>query len=498
MEWKKNILSHIIWFAYVLLACAALLGQVAHLDGIEVEAAIGALAAAGASAVLFHLLAREKRNVEESGVNINVLVEATLVVLLLIVGLVLRIQRLPDAGEQVMYFEAAKVTEGQTIPQIVHGATYVYLMLLRGFFLLFGNKMSAGIWLQIVIQLFAILLLFIGIRKLAGTLAALFVLFFFTCSEFAVQDALLLSPRILFLFLFALGLAALSACKTKRIYPFLYLPCGVLVGAIVCLDAGGILLMLFGAAAVFSEWDQKPSGLRRAGALLLFLTGSLAGFWGFLYTGAVLGQSSFVEIVRAWLRLYQPGAFHIFLSIGDGISPWEILLVMLSLIGIISYWWDRHHERMSMWVVAASVAAVAECYGLLTEEMPASIYLLLSFSVLAGVSVQQCFRKESESVMPYAVMDREKNDSDIQKMQLAGESREPGEEEKPKPETWEPEDVKEPEQGTKEVEKLRLIENPLPLPKPHKKKVLDFDKIPAAGEEDFDLEVEENDDYDIK
>lgn len=479
MKWKKNILSHIIWFAYVLLVCAALLGQIeafrVFLDGIEVPAAIGVLAVTGTVAVLFHLFAKEEDGAEEGGVNIRMLAEAALVVLLLAVGLILRLQLLTDAGEQAMYFETAKVAEGQTIPQTVHGATYIYLMLLRGFFLFFGNKMSAGIWLQIVLQLLAALLLFIGVRKLAGPLAALSVLFFTACSDLAVRDVALLSPRILFLFLFALGLAVLSACKSKKLYPLLYLPCGILVGVVMCLDAGGILLVVFGVAAVFSEWDQEPEWKRRAGAVILFLTGCLTGFSGLLYADAIFSQSPFEEIVKAWLKLYQPGTFRMFLSIGDGISPWEILLVMLLLIGIFSYWWDRHHERMSMWVMAAGVAAAAECFGLLTEEIPASIYLFLSFSVLAGVSVQQCFRKEPEISMSVESMIDTMNDPDNEKMRPVECARDP-------------EETKQPQ----------LIENPLPLPKPHKKKVLDFDKSLAAGEEDYDLAVDENDDYDIK
>lgn len=491
MKWKKNILSHIIWFVYVLLVCAALLGQVETLgvllEGIEVQAAIGALAAAGTVALLFHLFARKDRIPKEGGANTCMLAEAALAVLFLILGLVLRIRLLPDAGEQAMYFESAKVAEGQTIPQIVHGATYVYLMLLRGFFLFFGNKMSAAVWLQIVIWFLAALLLFVGIRKLAGALPALLVLLYSTCSEFAVQDTVRLSPRIMFLFLLALGIAALSACKTKKLHPFLYLPCGMLVGVIVCLDAGGVLLVIIGVAAVFSEWDQKPGGMERAGAALLFLAGCLAGFWGLLCADAFFSQSPFIQIVYAWFMLYQPGAFHIFLSIGEGISPWGILLVMLSLTGIFSYWWDGHYERMSVWTLAAGVAAAAECFGLLTEELPASLYLFLSFSVMAGVGVQGCFRKEPEIAMSDENMNKPDNELE--------ETKQPGEEAKEPGETKQPErEVQEP----KEVEKIQLIENPLPLPRSHKRRALDFDRSPGAGEEDYDLVVDENDDYDIK
>ena len=43
----------------------------------------------------------------------------------------------------------------------------------------------------------------------------------------------------------------------------------------------------------------------------------------------------------------------------------------------------------------------------------------------------------------------------------------------------------------------RYIENPLPLPKPHQKKVLDYDYPLEPGKEDYDLQVEDGDDFDL-
>ncbi len=47
------------------------------------------------------------------------------------------------------------------------------------------------------------------------------------------------------------------------------------------------------------------------------------------------------------------------------------------------------------------------------------------------------------------------------------------------------------------VSKPQLIENPLPLPKPHQKKVLDYPVGDSDDGDDFDYEVDENDDFDI-
>ena len=49
-------------------------------------------------------------------------------------------------------------------------------------------------------------------------------------------------------------------------------------------------------------------------------------------------------------------------------------------------------------------------------------------------------------------------------------------------------------QGEKQIQ---YIENPLPLPKKHVKRVLDYPCRPAAEEDDFDYPVSEEDDFDI-
>ena len=47
----------------------------------------------------------------------------------------------------------------------------------------------------------------------------------------------------------------------------------------------------------------------------------------------------------------------------------------------------------------------------------------------------------------------------------------------------------------KEQPKVELLENPLPLPKKHEKKVMDFDV--AKQKDDFDFALSENDDFDV-
>lgn len=59
-------------------------------------------------------------------------------------------------------------------------------------------------------------------------------------------------------------------------------------------------------------------------------------------------------------------------------------------------------------------------------------------------------------------------------------------------------EIKEEIQEGREEEKIRLIENPLPLPKKHVKKTMDY-RIDVTEEQmKYDMEVREDDDFDLK
>ena len=59
-----------------------------------------------------------------------------------------------------------------------------------------------------------------------------------------------------------------------------------------------------------------------------------------------------------------------------------------------------------------------------------------------------------------------------------------------------PEEAEPLPEETVEMEKIRLIENPLPLPKKHVPKVLDY-KLDNDEEGDFDYPVADDDDFDL-
>ena len=157
-------------------------------------------------------------------------------------------------------------------------------------------------------------------------------------------------------------------------------------------------------------------------------------------------------------------------------------------------------------MTASCAAALAGYLGVFTEELPAAQYLYLFFAVLSGVSVGDCFwgriENEHRKIVPeIEILDisDETAEADITK-EPAEEAKVPVAE-NAQSDTKTTKDGKK-EDGGQETEEYkrqgrRYIENPLPLPKPHRKRVLDFARPVIPDRDDFDVKVDENDDFDI-
>lgn len=582
MSWKKNVFSNLMWAAYTLLTGVGLV----ELSGAAVQvfrgpsymgpvvALVLAVVAAGCVFVAHRLTSGREASRQKKGGR-QLLLEIAFVIFFLIVGLMFRMDGISGVRSGGAYYDAAMVAAGQNIPQMVHGAVYLYLQLLHLVFILVGNKLAAGLWLQIILHLAAGLLLYIGVRKLAGVLPAQTMLCFFMFAEPIVQSALSLSPEPLFLLLLAVGIVILAACRGKVKLPLLFLPAGLWAGIMGYLDIGGFFLLLLAVSVILADWEQKPSLKVRGAAFGLCLAGALAGFFGAFLVDSLLSGRPYARILDAWLRVYGHGAYGFSASnLADGLY-WEGPLLVLMCFGVFSYWRNREKQYISMWVLMACVVAVVRYNGMFTDELPFAMYIILCLAVLAGVGLRASFCK-NEGTSEAGQSDgerqtsggREMADEDLEEVDAAPvklpkylmepgsdqitipkylqeEAAEAAARKKPKPqvspvtpvsanpETPAAEEsaapAAEPEERSVEPvqESSRLgrdsvdsephktqdrllevevweepsapqyIENPLPLPKPHEKKVMEYNVGMAGFDDDYDIPVDENDDFDI-
>ena len=624
MSWEKSRFSNVMWFLYVLTTGWALLRMARMIaSSIPEESSYGgallALEIALVTGSVVFLIYRFRSRHLEAGrddLSFSLIGQSIVAALILGAGLVFRITRMSEAGELASYFEMAKVAEGQHVPQLAHGASHIYVQLLHAVLLFIGNKFVAGVWLQIILQCGAVLLLYFAVRKLVGALAATISLAYLMFSGYMIQEALNLSPRMLYLLLFALGLFVISLGSREELKPLWFLGKGILIGILGFLDAGGFLLLFFMGASIRADWKEEPDVKQKFAALGIGLAGTAAGFAVMILADALLSGVPASELFDVWKTVYYSERFQVPVHQGwDGFGLVSILLLVTLAIGVFSYWCDKDSERLSVWVLTFCGALIAGVFGVFTDAIPGDIYLYLITVALAGLGVDECFRKNdklvpatvipvmteevipsqagvsttprsdeiwepvsgtksddtsrsvpvppvdeksSESitdknitdkpaaetqsgfVKPAAIVEEDavenitaKSDRGLQSISdkaAVDRSNESGgwkpmiaapakpavvQEDEEEEEVWgspskPSKEAARPAVETVEANKVpdtpvpekkpetKFIDNPLPLPKPHQKRTMTFDKELAGGDDDYDLQVSPNDDFDIK
>ena len=126
------------------------------------------------------------------------------------------------------------------------------------------------------------------------------------------------------------------------------------------------------------------------------------------------------------------------------------------------------------------------CLGMTGEEMQGLSLLTLLVAAISGAGVQAILPDTTRNELLQTVVEAEVMSSPKKRRLKVQdlETEELPEEAEPLPEE------------TVEMEKIRLIENPLPLPKKHVPKILDY-KLNNDEEGDFDYPVADDDDFDL-
>lgn len=497
MSWKKNAISYISWFLYVLiteaivLICADELGRKAGLS--VYMSALFAFAYAVLVGVIVLLIRKNlkiRRPVGKSGKVAGLILEAVLCVVLFAVGLWLRISDMDAMTQSAAYFETAQVAYGQSIPPVVHGAVYLYLQVLHGLFRLVGNHFVAGIWLQITLQMIAFLVLYFVVKRCAGAVAALITLSFGMCAPMMVTGALTLSPEILYLLLLVLAAAVFLTGYGRKIYPLLFLLFGGLAAVMTYLDIAGILLFVFAVMICFSSGEETCTAGRKMAAFACTVAGYAGVFAGTILLDASLTGKLFGNVLRAWVELYQ---WKPLTDIAISFSLEEIILTGMLVIGVFSFWCSKRRETITGSTCCILVFLLLSMC--LTEEMNGGLYFVVMLVAMAGAFVGQVFCLKTEKRV-FVEEELTSAEEAMEQVSLTNVH------EVEKPETVVKQEAESPViQTPQEVQEtpkrpIQFIENPLPLPKKHEKRVLDYKLTLTEDADDFDVDVADDDDYD--
>lgn len=528
-------------------------------SGIPYMALILLALAFGTLALVYFLAKKiiDSVKVKKMAAGKAVLVEGILVAVLLLAGIALRILLIGGAGEEAAYYEVAKVTESGMQAQLVQGSIYYYLCLLNGLFRLVGNKWMAGIVLQIVLQMLGIGISYFAVRRLSGRGPALVVLVFLTIAPGSVRDGMTYSPKMLYFCMYALILLIIAGYmyRTTRsggrvLTWILAVLCGALVAFAGYTDIVGFTLAipLFGLPTLKRE---QRGTVRWVAQLFLFLIALAGSFCLLTWVDGAVSGSDFRRVLGAWGETYRlKGADYNFIFREAGYET--ILMLVLIALGIFTFMRRKNEEMFSPWVMMLMSVALMRVLGIVTPNMNGSYQMYFAMAGLAGVSLSELFVQgggvadvpemvvedldeepaepivsrpsqqpvrvwppepaavagaaEATAVAAETEKDRriEKNvrRRSVKRQRRQAETDVPVWESLPQesaaeskaPEVREDMAEKKQEDGQKQVQ---FIENPLPLPKKHVKKVMDYPIQPDASMMHYDVEVDPGDNFDF-
>ncbi len=587
MSYKKSSVSYGIWALYLMgigIVLSFMGMVVGHQDAGAPYMALVLLALAFGALFLVYFLAKklvDSVQIKKMTSGRTALMEAILVTAFLVAGILLRLMRMGDAGEEAAYYEVAKVTEGGMQVQLVQGSVYYYLCLLNLFFRLVGNKWMAGIVLQIVLQMLGVVIAYFAVKRLSGRGPALVSLPFLTVAPGAVRDGITYSPKMLYFCIYALILLIIAQYLWRSTRPGgkvltwgLAVICGALVAFAGYTDIVGFTLAIPLCGLSVLKREQKSMLQWVAQFMLSMLT--MAGVFCLLVQlDSSMSGSTFERVLGAWSITYGlKGADYGFFFQEGGYET--ILLLVMMALGIFTFMRRKNEEIFSPWVMMVLSVTLMRVLGVMTPNMNGSFQMYFAMTVLAGVAFCELFvrdggRVEETADGPEAVaedLDQEPTepvseqihptaDELLPEQPLGGKTMRAVSEAEPaqphnmiegteavgkaEPEksskegrgikpvrrsgkkqiqqeqgdvpVWEPltqktgtsafavPTVEEKRDMTKkkqdEPKQVQLIENPLPLPKKHVKKVMDYPIQPDASQMHYDIEVDPKDNFDF-
>lgn len=498
---KSSIPTILIWVLYGLVS-----GICLFLLSMSVSAGLGLGAAAGLAAglaVMFALgllMRGLSRPVQRFTVRVGnhrlipVIVESILF-LLCLVGMTAYRLWMPWQISGDTFFESAVVTGETFFPQTYHGGAKVYLWLLHGAMVLLGNRTFAAIVLQLLLLFGAVAVVYYGVKKLSGAVAAFVTIAFIGFAPFMIAQTERFTPFLVFLIFYGLGVGCIAALPDRMsgaaegsggltALLLQYFLTGIFIGICCYLDASGLTLLIpltgvvcFGSNNDAPEEQVKVWGNGVTAFVCCLLTAAAA--YVVSHVAFKAGGISLSQSVNGQMDLYLPGRFTLPVTVEMEAASWDIpLLVVLMAAGVFGFWYSRRIRDRGIWLFAAALLLLMQCLGMNSpENFNAWALLYLMCAIMAGCSVADLFAadrgaEETEGASQAFVM----NDPEAAKDGM-------------------PVDEDETKDGTS-LEMLDLqsgaapaihyIENPLPLPKKREHKVLDYD-YEVADDDDFDI-----------
>lgn len=506
MKWKKTWFSYLLWFLYAIgISLAFAFGGIYWCVINELE---DTRLMIGTTVMLFTITALifgigrmmsrtivEHNRITERSKNI---ISYLGFLLLLGVGIGIRCYYLYSTSvvNGLSYYDAAKITAGGSLEPVRYVADRFYLALLRAVFYLAGNKILAGIILQLVLQALAAVFLYFAVRMISGNLPAVAAACSILFMPWEIQAVLGYTPDIMYLFMLCIGIWGIGLCVRNSYRPktgfFVYAGAcllGIYLAVLVYTDLSSLILLLF-VLAGFSLADRKRVF---EGQWLAVVISGIAAFAGLFVLEYALTGILPISCFFKWLAVYERAFYWNGRVVYALIECLQLYLPFLLLLGIAmalyvpGFFFVKQKERFSIWLLF--LIGIIAMLGFGMYEHQGTLVQLgeICCWILAGIGIQSMIpeREDFPTVVPEEKQTVTLETPAITKTEeniiLSGDKEE-------KTETKE----------STETKKVKYIENPLPGPRKHIKRTMEYGFEPEEEQMMYDVKVSDEDDFDFR
>jgi len=214
------------------------------------------------------------------------------------------------------------------------------------------------------------------------------------------------------------------------------------------------------------RWDCSRK-IVRIFRMLLTVIFAVGGFLGSVFLDGFLSGTNFWRVLNAWGLTFMPETPDMILLLQNSSVEVMILLVLMA-VNMFSFLRRKDRDISTMWILMTFVLAGLYVAGVTTVSMNGRPLLLILMCISGAVSLRELFQTESATHF-----DDTKEELEVIAV------------------TDKFVDVKE------TSPKPQFIENPLPLPKKHVKRTMDYAFVPENAQMRYDIEISENDDFDV-
>lgn len=502
MIYKRTWLSNLLWAAYTCAAGTLLaiytvlfwkneigMGTVYHMIAFVALVLVLIIACC----LLINKTALKLGNKYKISRRAAIICEIFVVFCIYFAGLIYRIELYinssMDSIEVTEYYLAASGNIREYVELILHGASYLYILCLSLVLYFFED---AAVWLQIFIQMATLLLAYFTVKKMVGKIAAGITMLMLAVSSTYVNQICNIGPESLFFALYLIGMLIVggyvkSYCRdclnaVTAIIGAVFL--GIVIGILTYLDAVSITLVILlpglitGVRKTNEDKEKSESSTAKFAVLIIIITIITAGLtvMGAFALDAYASGLAYREITEAWVGLYMShlSVDYVFYQTEYNLIECYIQ-VIIAVFLVISFWNTEKTQNAAPWIVMMLLIAPIPLARI--GALPYQVFSIFIWSALAGIGLQQsCILDVKPAVETAEGTETSETATEV----TAERIEQPAQ-----------------SQNNETATKPRFIENPLPLPKKHVRKEIDFQYEVPEDKMKFDIDIKEGDDFDI-